>query len=141
MSNHSNDRLDDILHQAFTEEFALLVDNGFVDRLLHSIHQQSRIRLLVIGIALTIATIVCAGYVLPVIADISTWLSPLTSLTEETLRALSEATLRALSEDTLRALSESTLRALPRETLQGTFLIGLLGLIAPCLFILVDDPI
>ena len=133
MSDEANDGLDDILNRAFAHEYATLVDSEFVDRVCHSIRLQSRIRLLVLGIALAIGTIVCAGYVLPVIAQIGPWLSPLTSLTDDTLMAL--------SENTLMALSENTLKALPRETLQSALLIGLLILIAPCLFILVDDPI
>jgi hypothetical protein len=133
MSDAVNDGLDDILNRAFAHEYATLVDSEFVDRVCHSIRLQSRIRLLVLGIALAIGTIVCAGYVLPVIANIGTWLSPLTSLTNDTLMALSEGTLKALSEDTLKAL--------PRETLQSALPIGLLILIAPCLFILVDEPI
>ena len=122
MSDEANDGLDDILNRAFAHEYATLVDSDFVDRVFHSIRLQSRIRLLVLGIALAIGTIVCAGYVLPVIANIGTWLSPLTSLTNDTLMALPEPTL-------------------PRETLQSALPIGLLILIAPCLFILVDDPI
>ena len=122
MSDEANDGLDDILNRAFEHEYATLVDSDFVDRVFHSIRLQSRIRLLVLGIALAIGTIVCAGYVLPVIANIGPWLSPLTSLTNDTLMALPEPTL-------------------PRETLQSALSIGLLILIAPCLFILVDDPI
>ncbi len=141
MSDHTNDRLDDILNRAFANEYASLVDTEFVDRVLHRIRLQSRTRLLVLGIALAIAAIVCAVYVLPVIANIGTWLSPLTSLTKDTLMALSQGTLMALSEGTLKALSEGALKALPRETLQSALAIGLLILIAPCLFILVDDPI
>ncbi len=141
MSDEANDGLDDILNRAFAHEYATLVDSEFVDRVCHSIRLQSRIRLLVLGIALAIGTIVCAGYVLPVIANIGTWLSPLTSLTSDTLMALPEQTLMALSEDQLKALAEDTLKALPRETLPSALAIGLLILIAPCLFILVDDPI
>jgi len=133
MSDEANDGLDDILNRAFVHEYATLGDSEFVDRVCHSIRLQSRIRLLVLGIALAIGTIVCAGYVLPVIANIGTWLSPLTALTNDTLLAL--------SEDTLKALAEDTLKALPRETLPSALAIGLLILIAPCLFILVDDPI
>ena len=78
MSDEVNDGLDDILNRAFAHEYATLVDSEFVDRVFHGIHLQSRIRLLVLGITLAIGTIVCAGYVLPVVANIGTWLSPLT---------------------------------------------------------------
>ncbi len=125
MSDEANDGLDDILNRAFAHEYATLVDSEFVDRVFHSIHLQSRIRLLVLGITLAIGTIVCAGYVLPVIANIGTWLSPL----------------MALPYETLLALPRETLMALPRETLLGALSLGLLVVIAPCLFILVDDPI
>ena len=133
MSDHTNDRLDDILSRAFANEYPALVDPEFVDRVLHRIRLQSRIRLLVLGIALTIAAIVCAVYVLPVIANIGTSLSPLMALPYETLMAL--------PRETLMAPFRETLTALPRETLLGALGLGLLVVIAPCLFILVDDPI
>ncbi len=133
MPDYSNDQLDDILHQAFTHEYATLVDRELVDRVLHSIRLQSRIRLLVLGIALTIGTLICASYVLPVIANMGAWLSPLLGLPDETLMAP--------FRETLMAPFRETLTALPRETLLGTLTIGLLVVIAPCLFILVDDPI
>ncbi len=133
MSDHTNNRLDDILNRAFANEYASLVDTEFVDRVLHRIRLQSRIRLLVLGIALAIAAIVCVVYVLPVIANIGTWLSPLMALPYETLMAL--------PRETLMAPFRETLTALPRETLLGALSLGLLVVIAPCLFILVDDPI
>jgi len=125
MSDYLNDSLDDMLNQAFAREYATLVDAEFVDRAMQRVRLQSRIRLLVLGIALTIGAIVCASYALPVIANIGAWLGPLTTLPSETLLAL----------------PKETLLALPRETLLGALTIGLLIVIAPCLFILVDDPI
>lgn len=117
MSDYLNDSLDDMLNQAFAREYATLVDAEFVDRAMQRVRLQSRIRLLVLGIALTIGAIVCASYALPFIANIGAWLGPLTTLPSETLLAL------------------------PRETLLGALTIGLLIVIATCLFILVDDPI
>lgn len=85
MNDRPTDPLDDILKQAFRREYSTLADADLVAHVVRRIALQSRIRTLVLGLAMLFGAMICASYVLPVLANLSIWLEPLVRLSSETL--------------------------------------------------------